>query len=188
MVYSVCLVRSTSSHCQTEMALIDDNDKRGGEILARKDYYHQPDAPRPNSLVPAVSAVVTDSEGKILLHKRSDNFLWSIPGGAMELGESVEQAVIREVKEETGFNVKVLKCIGIYSDPGHVIAFSDGEVRQQFSICFACRIVGGELSISSESIEVRFFTKEELDRLDLHPSQRIRLQDFFANRERAFIR
>jgi len=70
--------------------------------LARKDYYHQPDAPKPNSLVPAVSAVVTDSKGNILLHKRSDNFLWSLPGGAMELGESVEQAVIREVKEETG--------------------------------------------------------------------------------------
>lgn len=158
------------------------------DILARKDYYHQPDAPEPNSLVPAVSAVVTDSEGKILLHKRSDNFLWSLPGGAMELGESVEQAVIREVKEETGFDVEVLRCTGIYSDPGHVIAFSDGEVRQQFSICFACRIVGGELSVSSESVEVRFFTKEELDRLDLHPAQRIRLEDFFAHQDRAFIR
>ncbi|MEW9033144.1 MAG: NUDIX domain-containing protein, partial [Planifilum fimeticola] len=121
---------------------------------------HQPDAPKPNSLVPAVSAVVTDSDGRILLHKRSDNFLWSLPGGAMELGESVEQAVIREVKEETGFDVEVLRCTGIYSDPGHVIAFSDGEVRQQFSICFACRIVGGELSVSSESVQVRFFTRE----------------------------
>jgi ADP-ribose pyrophosphatase YjhB (NUDIX family) len=156
--------------------------------LARKDYYHQPDAPNPNSLVPAVSAVVTDSDGRILLHKRSDNFLWSLPGGAMELGESVEQAVIREVKEETGFDVEVLRCTGIYSDPGHVIAFSDGEVRQQFSICFACRIVGGELSVSSESVQVRFFTREELERLDLHPAQRIRIQDFFAHRERAFIR
>jgi len=95
--------------------------------MARKDYYYQPDAPKPNSLVPAVSAVVTDSDGRILLHKRSDNFLWSLPGGAMELGESVEQAVIREVKEETGFDVEVNKCIGIYSDPNHVIAFSDGE-------------------------------------------------------------
>ena len=158
------------------------------DTLARKDYYHQSDAPKPNSLVPAVSAVVTDSDGRILLHKRSDNFLWSLPGGAMELGESVEQAVIREVKEETGFDVEVLRCIGIYSDPGHVIAFSDGEVRQQFSICFACRIVGGELSVSSESVQVRFFTREELERLDLHPAQRIRIQDFLARQERAFIR
>lgn len=156
--------------------------------MARKDYYHQPDAPAPNSLVPAVSAVVTDSEGNILLHRRSDNLLWSLPGGAMELGESALQAVIREVKEETGFDVQVLKCIGIYSDPGHVIAFSDGEVRQQFSICFECRIVGGRLSVSPESVEVRFFTREELKKLDLHPAQRIRLEDYFARRERAFIR
>ena len=106
----------------------------------------------------------------------------------MELGESVEQAVIREVKEETGFDVEVLRCIGIYSDPGHVIAFSDGEVRQQFSICFACRIVGGELSVSSESVQVRFFTKEELEHLDLHPAQRIRIKDFLRVGERAFIR
>ena len=156
--------------------------------MARKDYYHQPDAPKPNSLVPAVSAVVTDSQGRILLHKRSDNYLWSTPGGAMEIGESVEQAIIREVKEETGFDVEVIKCIGIYSDPNHVIAFSDGEVRQQFSICFECRIVGGQLAVSSESVQVRFFTLDELKELDLHPAQRIRIDDYLAHRERAFIR
>lgn len=156
--------------------------------MARKDYYHQPDAPRPNSLVPAVSAVVTDSEGRILLHKRSDNFLWSTPGGAVEIGESVEQAIIREVKEETGFDVEVIKCIGIYSDPHHVIAFSDGEIRQQFSICFECRIVGGQLAVSSESVQVRFFTEDELKELDLHPAQRLRIDDYFARQERAFIR
>ena len=100
--------------------------------MARKDYYHEPNAPEPNSLVSAVSAVVTDSEGRILLHKRSDNFLWSTPGGAMELGESVEQAVIREVKEETGFDVEVLRCIGIYSDPGHVIALPTGRCASSF--------------------------------------------------------
>ncbi|SFJ19395.1 NUDIX hydrolase [Thermoflavimicrobium dichotomicum] len=156
--------------------------------MARKDYYHQPGAPKPNSLVPAASAVVTDQEGRIVLHKRSDNHLWSLPGGVMELGESIEQTIIREVKEETGFDVEVLKCIGLYTDPGHVIAFSDGEVRQQFSICFACKILGGEKSVSSESTRVELFTKEEIEQMDLHPAQRIRIQDFFANQERAFIR
>ncbi|SEN48567.1 NUDIX domain-containing protein [Lihuaxuella thermophila] len=156
--------------------------------MARTDYYHQPGAPKPNSLVPAASAVVTDSEGRILLHKRSDNHLWSLPGGAMELGESIEETIIREVKEETGFDVEVIKCIGIYTDPNHVIAYSDGEVRQQFSICFSCRIVSGEIAVSSESVQVKFFTKEELEQLDMHPAQWIRIQDFYANKERAFIR
>jgi ADP-ribose pyrophosphatase YjhB (NUDIX family) len=156
--------------------------------VARKDYYHQPDAPKPNSLVPAASAVVTDQEGRIVLHKRSDNDLWSLPGGAMELGESIEQTIIREVKEETGFDVEVVKCIGIYTDPKHVIEFSDGEIRQQFSICFHCRIIGGKKSISSESTQVKLFTKEEIEQMNLHPSQLIRIRDFFANQERAFIR
>ncbi|RAL26724.1 NUDIX domain-containing protein [Thermoflavimicrobium daqui] len=156
--------------------------------MARKDYYHQANAPQSNSLVPAASAVVTNSKGQILLHKRSDNQLWSLPGGTMELGETIQETIIREVKEETGFDVEVLKCIGIYTDPGHIIEFSDGEVRQQFSICFACRIIGGELAISSESIQVRLFSKDELASLQLHPAQQIRLQDFFANQEKAFIR
>ncbi|WP_124727100.1 NUDIX hydrolase [Staphylospora marina] len=156
--------------------------------MARKDYWHQPDAPKPNSLVPAASAVVTDDQGRIVLHKRSDNHLWSLPGGAMDVGESIEQTIIREVKEETGFDVVVEKCIGIYTDPHHVIAYSDGEVRQQFSICFHCNIIGGEKRISPESTRVELFTREEILQMDLHPAQRIRLEDFFANRERSFIR
>jgi hypothetical protein len=76
-------------------------------MIGRKDYYHAPDAPKPNSIVPAASAVVLNHDGKILLHKRKDNALWSLPGGAMELGESIEETIIREVKEETGLDVKV---------------------------------------------------------------------------------
>lgn len=156
--------------------------------MARKDYYYQSDAPQANSLVPAASAIVEDSQNRILLHKRSDNHLWSLPGGAMDLGESIETTIIREVKEETGFDVEVLKCIGLYTDPHHIIAFSDGEIRQQFSICFHCIITGGQIVVSSESTQVKFFTKEELKKLDLHPAQQMRIQDFFANQDNVFIR
>nr|MDQ3344522.1 NUDIX domain-containing protein [Actinomycetota bacterium] len=68
--------------------------------MGRTEYHNDPNAPKPNSLVVAVSAVVTNDAGEILLHRRSDNELWSVPGGAMELGESISQAVAREVKEE----------------------------------------------------------------------------------------
>jgi ADP-ribose pyrophosphatase YjhB (NUDIX family) len=156
--------------------------------LARKDYYYQSDSPKPNSLVPAASAVVIDSEDRILLHKRSDNYLWSLPGGAMDLGESIGETIIREVKEETGLNVEVLKCTGLYTDPRHIIEFSDGEIRQQFSICFHCKIIGGEITVSTESTQVKFFTKQEIEQLNLHPAQRIRILDFFANQESVFIR
>jgi ADP-ribose pyrophosphatase YjhB (NUDIX family) len=67
---------------------------------------------------------------------RTDNDKYSIPGGGVEVGESISGAVIREVEEETGIDVEVIKLIGVFSEPHHVIAYDDGEVRQEFSIWF----------------------------------------------------
>jgi ADP-ribose pyrophosphatase YjhB (NUDIX family) len=123
----------------------------------RVEYFDDPNAPRANSLVVAVTAVVVDEAGNILLQKRTDNDLCGLPGGAMNIGESIAQAVVREVKEETALDDVQTGLVGIYSDPGHVIAYADGEVRQEFSICFKARVVGGELSVADrESTEVRF--------------------------------
>ena len=97
--------------------------------MARLDYFNDSNAPKPNSIVPSASAIVTNDEGKILLHRRSDNDLWAVPGGAMDIGESIGETVVREVKEETGLDVKPEYIIGVYTNPKHVIAFSDGEVR-----------------------------------------------------------
>ncbi len=155
--------------------------------MARTEYHNDPNAPEPNSLVVAVSAVVTNDAGEVLLHKRSDNELWSVPGGAMELGESVSQAVIREVKEETGFDVKPERLVGIYSDPGHTVAYSDGEVRQQFSICFTCRIVGGDFAESEESLDVRFFNPADASRLPMSESVRLRVDHFLEGHDQPVI-
>jgi 8-oxo-dGTP pyrophosphatase MutT (NUDIX family) len=155
--------------------------------MARIDYLNDPNAPKANSLVPAASAIVTNSEGKILLHRRSDNTLWGLPGGAMEVGESIGETVVREVKEETGLDVVPEYIVGIYSNPKHVIAFSDGEVRQEFSICFACRIVGGRLRVSEESFEVSFFTPDEVKRLPMHESNRMRIRHYLEHRAQPYI-
>lgn len=144
----------------------------------RREYFDDPSAPQPNSLVPAASGVVVDDQGRILLHRRADTGLWSLPGGAMDLGESIGQTIVREVKEETGLDVEAVRLIGIYSDPRHVIAYADGETRQQFSICFACRVVGGQLRKSDESYELRFFSRAELDSIDVQPSIRLRLEHY----------
>src|ERR1700716_804945 len=125
--------------------------------MARTDYYHDPNAPTPNSIVVAVTAFVQDEQGRLLMIHRTDNDRWAIPGGAQDVGETIATTVVREVKEETGIDVKVTGLIGIYTDPGHVIAYDDGEVRQQFSICFACRLVGGEIRPSHEGTAGRFF-------------------------------
>ena len=66
--------------------------------MGRVDYYDDPAAPRANSLVPAASAIVTDADGRILLHRRRDNEMWALPGGVMELGESLGACAVREVR------------------------------------------------------------------------------------------
>lgn len=85
----------------------------------------------------------------------------------MDIGETIGQAIVREVREETGYEVEPEHVVGIYSDPGHVFAYDDGEVRQQFSVCFACRIAGGQPAVGNESSEVAFFDPSELADLDL---------------------
>ena len=148
--------------------------------MGRMDYFHDPAAPAANSLVVGASAVITDGEGRILLHRRADSGNWALPGGAMELGGTLTGCAIREVREETGFDVRIDRIIGIYSDPGHVFAYDDGEVRQEFSICLACTITGGALAVSSESTGVRFAAVGDLPALQIHPSIRTRIQDYLS--------
>ncbi|MPZ60915.1 MAG: NUDIX domain-containing protein [Propionibacteriales bacterium] len=150
--------------------------------MGRVDYYDDPAAPAPNSLVPAASAIVVDEAGRILLHRRRDNEMWALPGGRMEVGESLAECVAREVREETGLKVEPVSIVGTYTDPKHVFAYDDGEVRQEFSICFLCRFVGGSLTVSEESHEVRFVEPDELDDLPMVDSIRLRITDYLSGR------
>ncbi|MFE0703206.1 NUDIX hydrolase [Streptomyces sp. NPDC058872] len=150
--------------------------------MARTEYYDDPNAPRPNSLVVAASAVVTDGEGRVLLQRRRDNNLWALPGGAVDMDDSLPGAAVREVKEETGLDVEITGLVGTYTDPRHVIAYSDGEVRRQFNVCFTARVVGGTLAISDESTELRFVAPEEIDSLSMHHTQRLRIRHFLEHR------
>lgn len=148
--------------------------------MTRTEYYDDPDAPAPNSLVVAASAAVLDEQGRLLLQRRVDNGLWAMPGGAMELTESLPEAAVREVREETGYEIEVTGLVGTYTDARHIIAYSDGEVRRQFNVCFRARVVGGGLSVSDESYEVAWFTAEETAGLEMHHTQRLRVEHTLA--------
>lgn len=150
--------------------------------MARTDHYHDPNAPKATNIVVAVTAFVQDDQGRLLMIRRTDNDLYSIPGGAQDVGETIGHTVVREVKEETGIDVEPVGLIGVYSDPAHVIAYTDGEVRQQFSICFRARLLGGELRTSNESSEVHWMAREELGSSNIHPSIRLRIEHGFENR------
>ncbi|WP_030720696.1 NUDIX domain-containing protein [Streptomyces sp. NRRL S-237] len=155
--------------------------------MARVDYFNDPNAPEANSIVPSVTAVALDSDGRVLLIHRTDNDLWALPGGGVDTGESAADAAVRETREETGFDIEVTGLVGLYTDPRHVIAYDDGEVRQQFSICFSARIVGGERRTSGESKEVAFLAPDELDGMRIHPSMRMRIDHGLAHRSEPYI-
>ncbi|RSN29834.1 NUDIX hydrolase [Amycolatopsis sp. WAC 04169] len=143
--------------------------------MARVDYLNDPNAPKANSIAVAVSVFIQDDEGRILMIRRTDNDLYSIPGGQLELGETLAQAAVREVREETGIECEVTGVIGLYSNPNHVIAYDDGEVRQEFSICFRATVAGGELRTSNESKEVHWVDPDRLRSLKIHESIKLRI-------------
>ena len=94
----------------------------------------------------------------------------------MEPGETVSAAVVREVHEETGYDVKPTRLVGVFSDPGHVVAYDDGEVRQAFSLCFDCTLIAGTARTSNESSAVEWIPLSELDQLDMHKANRERVR------------
>jgi len=155
--------------------------------VTRTDYYDDPAAPRPNSLVPAASVIVVNQQGEILLQHRRDNHLWALPGGTMQLGETIRYTAVREVKEETGLDIDIVGLVGVYSDPRHVIAYSDGEVRQQFNLCFIGRLAGGAVAIGPESHAVEFVPERMIDQLPMHPTTRLRISHYLAGHNLPFL-
>jgi ADP-ribose pyrophosphatase YjhB (NUDIX family) len=155
--------------------------------VARIDYFNDPNAPKANSIVPSVTAIVPNDQGKLLLVHKTDNDLWALPGGGMDVGESMADTVVREVKEETGIDVEVTGVVGIYTNPNHVMAYDDGEVRQQCSICFTTRMLGGQLATSSETSEVAWVAPERLGQLNMHPSMRLRIDHYLERRSAPYI-
>lgn len=146
--------------------------------MGRRDYEDDPNAPAANSLVPAASTIVVDGSGRILLQRRRDNDMWALPGGVMHIGESLPDCAIRETREETGLDVEIIGIVGTYTNPRHVFAYDDGEVRQEFSICFLARPVAGELAVSEESTDVRWFEPIEVDEMPMVASIRKRVNDW----------
>uniref|UniRef100_UPI0032213DAB NUDIX hydrolase n=1 Tax=Intrasporangium sp. TaxID=1925024 RepID=UPI0032213DAB len=94
---------------------------------------------------------------------------------------------VREVKEETGYDVQVERVTGLYTNPRHVMAYDDGEVRQQFSIAFRAKLIGGEARTSSESRAVEWVDPADLGGLKLHPSMRLRIQHALEDRDTPYI-
>ena len=102
-----------------------------------------------------VTVIITDQQGYIVLTKRNDLPVWCLPGGHVESGESLVEAAVREVKEETGLEIKITRLVGIYSRPH----WFDGN----HDIVFAAVPVGGQLKADQvETVEIGFFDRSAL--------------------------
>lgn len=102
----------------------------------------------------SVTAVVVRDDGRVLVIKRSDDGKWVPPGGVLELGETPQDGLVREVLEETGYKVEPGPLTGVYKNMRLGIV----------SLAFRCRVVGGEAATSDESDAVRWMTRDEVER------------------------
>jgi 8-oxo-dGTP pyrophosphatase MutT (NUDIX family) len=146
----------------------------------RIDHWQDPAAPKPTSRKPSASVLVRDEAGRVLMLRRVDNGLWTIPTGALKKGETITECGIRECAEETGIEIEVTGLVGVFTTPDHVIEYlRDGktnEVRQPVNICLHARPVGGDLRPEpAEASQVCWLDPADLPGLDIHPALRRRI-------------
>lgn len=133
---------------------------------------------RQGQLRAGCSAIIFDANReKVLLTRRTDNGRWCLPGGAMEAGESAAEACIREVREETGLNVRVTRLIGVYSNPDQLIVYNDGNKIFMVVMSFEAEIVSGELGLSNETTEAGYFSLSEMEHMPMHGQHKSRVED-----------
>ena len=110
--------------------------------------------------------------------RRRDTGQWALPMGKMEIGETPTQCAVRETQEETGVLVEPTGFLGLYSDPRHIVAYTDGEIRQAYEVMLTARPVSGSPAANDEASDVGWFTPAELESLDIHETQWRQLRDY----------
>lgn len=148
--------------------------------MGRTEYYYDPNAPKANSLVPASNLLVVDANGAILLQRRRDTGQWALPGGAQDIGETAAQCAVRECLEETGILAEITGFLGVYTNPDHIVAYTDGEIRQQYETTYTGRPAAGKPTVNNEADAVRFVLPADLDDYDIHPSMRRQISDYLS--------
>lgn len=136
-------------------------------------FYRNPDAPKPN--VPDSLGVVAliERDGALLLEARRDDGRWGLIGGGVERDESLGDALIREIAEETALAVTGYALFGTFSDPSRIIQYPDGSVMRFVSLVYRVAVADfAPLRRSHESRELRFFAPDELDALAIVETHR----------------
>jgi ADP-ribose pyrophosphatase YjhB (NUDIX family) len=119
-------------------------------------------------LLPGVAAIVRDREGWVLFMRRADNGRWAFPAGAVEPGETPAEAVVREVREETGLTVEPKRVAGVFGGSGFRHRYNNGDEVEWTVIVFECAVIGGKLEpLDGEALELRYFAIADAPSLPL---------------------
>ena len=119
-------------------------------------------------LVPSVAAVIRDPQGRVLLQEKSAWGGWSLPAGAIEPGETPEQALRREVREETGLTVEPREILGVFGGSGFRYKYANGDLVEFTVVLYRCDVVGkGGAPVVPETPSLRYFGAAELPRIVL---------------------
>ena len=117
----------------------------------------------PRKIILNCAGALIVQDGKILFQRRTDNGEWGLIGGLLEMNETYEEAALREIREETGLEVKLDSFLGIFHN--HSMEWSNGDKAHVISAMYTASIISGVPRIDEESLELRFFGKDELPEL-----------------------
>jgi 8-oxo-dGTP pyrophosphatase MutT (NUDIX family) len=133
------------------------------------------------------AAIFDDQRQRLLLLKRADNGLWCVPGGSMEPGESLTEACIREVLEETGLKVVTKRLISTITNPHWLLEYPNGNRLQYVILHFEAKMISGNLTLGDETIDLKYYSQDEIANLQVHPLDRLRIADSFNESEQTII-
>ena len=150
-------------------------------ILRRvPSYYRDPDAPTPNRPMRSGVVALIESDDAVLLERRRDDGKWGLVGGAIAADETVVEALVREVREETGLATREVELFGVFSDPSRIVGYADGNVYRVLAIAFRVEVEDGIAEVSEESHEVLFVPCTDILELDLGPAHRPIVERFLT--------
>ncbi len=154
--------------------------------MAIVTFYNCDPKDAPKTTMPAhlgANAIIV-CKGKLLLEKRRDSDIWGLVGGGCKKTESGLQAIVREVYEELGVRVpkEKFRKLAVYDNPGRIAAFRDGSIWRMVIVVYALEFAEEpQMHISSESKDLRFFTREELKDMEIAVTHRDIVEDCFVN-------